>query len=276
LDLLHKTNMQCANSIATPMGGGEKLYPFGSNLFSDPQLYRQVVGALQYVTITRPELSYAVNRVCQFMHQPLESHWKVVKRILRYLKGTIDFGLHLQKDSNLSLVGYCDADWASDPNDRRSTSGFGVYLGPNLISWSSKKQPTVSRSSSEAEYRSLANVTAEVLWLQSLLSELHYSSNSSPLLYCDNISTILMAENPVFHARTKHIEIDLHFVREKVQSQEIRIQHVNSAAQIADIFTKALPSSQFLNLREKLRVDIPRPLSVSEGSIRESVQVTVV
>lgn len=138
-NILCKAKLQFANGLKTPMIGGEKLSAIGSDPIQDPKVYRSLVGALQYATITRPEISYAVNRVCQFMHTPLESHWRTVKRNLRYLKGTLDFGLHLRRSTSLDLVGFCDADWASDPDDRRSTSGLCIYLGPNLVSWSSKK-----------------------------------------------------------------------------------------------------------------------------------------
>ncbi|XP_024021324.1 uncharacterized protein LOC112091562 [Morus notabilis] len=175
--------MQYAKSASLPMTTGKKLSSFGSDHVSNVQLYRSV-GALQYVTIIRPEISYSVSKVCQFMQTPLEAHWKTVKRILRYLACTVDYGLHLRQCStdNLDLVAFCDVDWASDADDRRSTSGFCVFLGSNLASWQSKKQHTVSRSSIEAEYRSLASVVAEISWLQSLLSELNFQPHKTPII----------------------------------------------------------------------------------------------
>ena len=137
-----------------------------------------------------------------------------MKRILRYLAGTLSFGLHLRHSSCLNLVSFCDADWATDPDDRRSTSEYCVFLGANLVSWSSKKQHTISRSSTEAEYRSLANVTAELSWIVSLLGELKAKSEKVPVVCCDNLSTVQLAANPVLHAQTKHVELDLYFVRE--------------------------------------------------------------
>ncbi|MCH80898.1 retrovirus-related Pol polyprotein from transposon TNT 1-94, partial [Trifolium medium] len=227
-DLLAKANMLGASPVYTPMVSTAKLTKTGSSSFSDPTLYRSVVGALQYVTITRPELSYSVNKVCQFMVHPLEAHWLAVKRILRYLAGTQDLGLHLFPAPShvpFTLHGYCDADWAANPDDRRSTSGAAVFLGPNLQSWWSKKQTVVPRSSAEAEYRSLALVTAEILWLTTLLNELKVPF-ASPLIFCDNQSTIAMAHNPVLHARTKHMEIDLFFVREKVLAKQLDVVHI--------------------------------------------------
>jgi histone deacetylase 1/2 len=165
-DLLSRAKMEDCKPIATPMISSLKLSKEGGTPVQDPTLYRSIVGALQYITITRPELSYSVNKVCQFMSNPHEDHWLAVKRVLRYLKGTQHFGLHLKKaPSNVpfSLIGYCDADWANDPDDRRSTSGACLFLGPNLLTWWSKKQTVVARSSCEAEYRSLAAATADIL-----------------------------------------------------------------------------------------------------------------
>ncbi|PKI35327.1 hypothetical protein CRG98_044277 [Punica granatum] len=145
------------------------------------------------------------------MHYPTIAHWMAVKHILRYLKGTITYGLHIRPGPISSIHGFSDTDWAGNPDDRRSVSGFIVFLGSNPVSWSSKKQRTVARSSTESEYKSLANATAEILWLQSLLRELGVSQCHPPTLWCDNISVFYLTANPIFHARTKHIEIDYHF-----------------------------------------------------------------
>ncbi|KAM6578484.1 hypothetical protein CsatB_030321 [Cannabis sativa] len=265
LDLLVKAKMDNANSLPTPMTGGEKLSALNGDPFHDPHFYRSVVGALQYATITRPEISYAVNRVSQFMQAPLDSHWKTVKKILRYLSGTIDLGLHLKSASTLTVTGFCDADWASDPDDRRSTSGFCIYLGPNIVSWSSKKQKTVSRSSSEAEYRSLANATADLVWIQALLTEIGIHLQHVPVIWCDNQSAVLMAANPIMHSRTKHIELDLYFVRERVINKQLLVKHTPACDQIADILTKALANTRFLYLRDKLSLDFLSRLSLRGG-----------
>lgn len=242
------------------MVSSSKLSKEGADYFEDPTLYRSVVGALQYATITRPELSFAVNKVCQFMAKPLESHWVAVKRILRYLKGTTSHGLQLFPASSptkpLSLRAFCDADWAADPDDRCSTSGAAIFLGPNLISWWSRKQTVVARSSTVAEYRSLAQVTSELLWIQSLLCELSIPF-STPLVFCDNQSAISLAHNPVLHARTKHMTLDLFFVREKVLNKQLVVTHVPGQDQWADCLTKPLSPARFLLLRDKLHVAAP-------------------
>jgi histone deacetylase 1/2 len=260
-DLLNRTNMLESTPVSTPMQSSCKLSKDGSPALSDPFMYRSVVGALQYATLTRPEISYVVNKVCQFMSCPLEAHWVAVKRILRYLKGTLHHGLCLSPaipSTAPSLKMFCDADWASDPDDRRSTSGAALYFGPNLISWWSRKQLVVARSSTEAEYKSLAHATAELLWVQTLLTELLVSF-TSPVIYCDNLSAVSLAHNPVMHSRTKHMEIDLFFVREKVLSKQLSVLHIPGTDQWADVLTKPLSSSKFLELRSKLNVTSGRP-----------------
>ena len=237
--------MEHANSLPSPMASGDRLSAHGSETIEDVSLYRSLVGVLQYATITRPELSFAVNKISQFMQTPQLSHLKDLRKILHYIRGTLDYGLTFHPSSSLDLVGFCDADWASDLDDRRSTSGYCVFLGQNLISWTSKKKHTVSRSSTEAEYRSLAHVTTEVTWLQSLLSKLKVTLPSIPLVWCDNLSIVLMAANPVQHARTKHVELDMYFVREKVASQQLVVKQVPSTHQVADILTKPLTAISF-------------------------------
>ena len=233
-DLLLRSKMDKAKPISTPMVLGLKISKHGSDKFDNPSLYRSVVGALQYATVTRPKISFSVNKACQFMAKPLESHWKVVKRIPHFLGGTLHHGLHLTKPVQpLGLGGFCDANWASDIDDRRSTFGACVFLGPNLVSWWSKKQPLVARSSIEAEYISLADITEEIMWLQSLLEELKVPS-SRPVIYCYNLSTVMLSHNPVLHSRTKHMELSLFFVREKVIIGKLLIAHVPSSDQPAD------------------------------------------
>ncbi|CAN6723036.1 unnamed protein product [Malus baccata var. baccata] len=256
-DLLQRTNMLECKPCLTPCHPHQKLLTHGSPSYSDPTHYRSIVGALQYLTFTRPDIAYSVNQVCQFMHSPLDSHYVAVKRILRYLRGTIGWGILFQLGS-LCLRAYTDADWAGDPNDRLSTTGFVVFLGSNPISWSSKKQHTVSRSSTEAEYRAMATTTAEVVWLQQLLKDLHLDIPSPPRLHCDNVSAMALATNPVLHSKAKHIEVDCHFVRERVQTGVISLQFVASQAQFADIFTKGLCSPLFTTHCSNLMLGLPQ------------------
>ncbi|XP_020680552.1 uncharacterized protein LOC110098160 [Dendrobium catenatum] len=222
-----------------------------SPTFSNPTLYRQLVRALQYLTLTRPDIAYAVNRASQAMHIPTEVQFSALKRILRYIRGTVHYGLPLTGNS-LTLTSYSDSDCARDQQDRKSTIGYCNFLGNSLISWSLKKQSTIARSSTEAEYRAIAANTTEIIWLRRLLQELDCPQNGSTTLYCDNTSTIALANNPVYHARTKHIEIDCHFIQECIQNNSINVHHISTKDQLADLFTKSLPNARFKELTNKL------------------------
>jgi hypothetical protein len=190
------------------------------------------------------------------MSAPTTIHLAAAKRILRYLRGTLFHGIAFHP-SPLTLSAYTDADWAGDPDDRRSTSGYLVYLGSNPITWSAKKQPTVSRSSTESEYKALAIASAELCWIHALLKDLGIYLSQPPLLWCDNVSALAIASIPVFHARTKHIEVDFHFVRERVLRKDLIVKFVSTIDQLADIFTKSLPTQRFLDLQSNLTVSVP-------------------
>jgi hypothetical protein len=263
-DLLQRAGMVDCHSSPTPVDTQAKLSDHDGALLPDATEYRSLAGALQYLTLTRPDISYAVQQICLHMHAPRQPHLALIKRVLRYLRGTMDFGLHLRASTSSDLTAYSDADWAGCPDTRRSTSGYCVYYGDSLISWSSKRQTTVSRSSAEAEYRAVAHVVAECCWIRQLLQELHRPLRSATVVFCDNVSAIYMSTNPVQHRRTKHIEIDIHFVREKVSLGEVRVLHVPSALQFADIMTKGLPSSLFLDFRSSLCVREP-PAATAGG-----------
>ncbi|GKV19636.1 hypothetical protein SLEP1_g29867 [Rubroshorea leprosula] len=221
LDLLDRTGMSDCKSVATPLDSRKKLVLNDGPRHSDPSGYRSIVGALQYLTFTRPDIAFSIQQVSQYMHSPTVYHFQAVKRILRYLKGTLHYGLQLRRIKTISLHLFTDADWAGCLDTRRSTSGFCLFLGNSLISWSSKKQSIVSRSSAEAEYRAIANVVAEATWVRQLLHELYFPVSFPTILYCDNISALYMSTNLVQHQRTKHIEINLHFVHDKVASQQV-------------------------------------------------------
>ena len=189
-DILPRAQLLDSKPVHTPMVVSQHLTTDGSP-FSNPTLYRSLVGALQYLTITRPDFAYAVNSVSQFLHAPTTDHFLAFKHILRYVKETLHFGLTFRPSTIPStLVAYSDADWAGCPDTHRSTSDYFIYLGNNLISWSAKKQPTVSRSSCESEYRALAMTTAELLWVTHLLHDLKIPISQPPLLLCDNKSAI--------------------------------------------------------------------------------------
>ncbi|XP_021985115.1 uncharacterized mitochondrial protein AtMg00810-like [Helianthus annuus] len=192
-DIIHGASMDSCKPIATPVGTQTKLSSDSGPLHDDPTTYRSLAGALQYLTFTRPDISYAVQQVCMNMHSPRIAHWNALKRIIRYIQGTSDFGLHLGPAQNFSLVAYTDVDWAGCPDTFRSTSGYCVYMGDNLISWSSKRQSTISRSSAEAEYRGVANVVVDICCLRNLLLELHHPLSRATLVYYDNVSAIYLS-----------------------------------------------------------------------------------
>ena len=263
-DVLQRAGMAECHSSMTPIDTQAKLSSVDGELLPDATEYRSLAGALQYLTLTRPDISYAVQQICLHMHAPRVPHLALVKRVLRYVRGTIDFGLHLSASPSTTLTAYSDADCAGCPDSRRSTSGYCVYYGDSLISWSSKRQTTVSRSSAEAEYHVVAHAVAECCWLRQLLQELHRPLRAATLVYCDNVSAIYMSSNPVQHRRTKHIEIDIHFIREKVSLGEARVLHVPSALQFTDVMTKGLPSQLFLDFWSSLCVRRP-PAATTRG-----------
>ncbi|GKE36561.1 ribonuclease H-like domain-containing protein [Tanacetum coccineum] len=188
------------------------------------------------------------------MHDPHDPHFNALKRILRYVRGTVDCGLELYVSSTAQLTAYTDADWAGCPVAQRSTSGYCLFLGDSLLSRYAKRLVTLSRSSTEAKYRGVANVVVEeTAWIRNLLRELHTPLFTTTLVYCDNVSVVYMSANPVQHQRTKHIEIDIHFVCDFVAKGEVRV-HVPLHFQYADIFTKGLPAALFFEFRSSLNV----------------------
>ncbi|CAH9114185.1 unnamed protein product, partial [Cuscuta epithymum] len=208
-DLLRRFHLHTVKPVRTPLPSRTTLSLTDGELLSDATEYRSMVGALQYLTLTRPDITYAVHMVSQFMHAPRTSHLLAVKRIYRYLQGTSKHGLWLRSDKNISvIVAYSDADWAGCPDSSRSTTGYAIFLGTNLISWRSKKQPTVSKSSTEAEYRAIAYTVQDTLFIRSLLVDMGILISAPVQLHCDNVSASYLAVNPIQHDRSKHIKID--------------------------------------------------------------------
>ncbi|XP_068466265.1 uncharacterized mitochondrial protein AtMg00810-like [Phaseolus vulgaris] len=264
-DLLHKSGMLSSKPQPTPMISSMRLTRDGTTTVDDSSLYRSVVGSLQYILITRPELSYSVNKVCQYLHNPQLHHWKAVKRILRYLVGTQSHGLLLQPSPHLTIVAFADAGWGSDPDDRKSISGYTVFFGSNPVVWSSNKKKTVSRSTTEAEYRSIAAALAEIKWVSNLLQELSISF-PTPKIYSDNLGAVLLTANPIMHFKTKHFDLDLHFVCDSLQQHQLQLSHVPSHLQLADILTKPLTGSSFHKFMAKLMV-VSNPTISLQGDV---------
>ncbi|KAL3024667.1 hypothetical protein AAZX31_04G137700 [Glycine max] len=212
-----------------------------------------MIGSLLYLTASRPDITYAVGVCARYQANPKISHLTQVKRILKYVNGTSDYGIMYCHCSDSMLVGYCDADWAGSADDRKSTSGGCFYLGNNLISWFSKKQNCVSLSTAEAEYIAAGSSCSQLVWMKQMLKEYNVEQDVMTL-YCDNLSAINISKNPVQHSRTKHIDIRHHYIRELVDDKVITLEHVDTEEQIADIFTKALDANQFEKLRGKLGI----------------------
>ncbi|RVX04557.1 Retrovirus-related Pol polyprotein from transposon TNT 1-94 [Vitis vinifera] len=253
-DLLSQAGLTDSKTVDTPVELNAHLTPSGGKPLSNPSLYKRLVGSLVYLTVTRLNISYVVHQVSQYLSAPRSTHYVAVLRILRYLKGTLFHGLFYSAQSPLVLRAFSDADWAGDPTDRRSTTGYCFLLGSSLISWRSKKQTFVARSSTKAEYRALADTTSELFWLRWLLKDLGVSTSSATPLYCDNQSVIHIAHNDVFHERTKHIEIDCHFIRYHLVHGALKLFSVSSKGQLANIFTKSLPKRRTRDLVDNLNL----------------------
>ncbi|XP_020271922.1 uncharacterized protein LOC109847086 [Asparagus officinalis] len=257
-NLLRKFHLHTLIPLCTPIAAKTKLSLNDGELLADPSVYRSMIGALKYLTITRPDIAFVVHVVFQFIHAPCTTHLLAVERVYRYLQGTSDHGLSLRKAiGSTRAIANSDADWADCLDSSRSTSGYAVFFGPNLISWHSKMQPTVLRSSTEAEYRALAYTVAETLWLRRLLVELGIVLRHPVTLFGDNISATYITANLVLHDRSKHINVDYHFVRERVAHGDLVVRYVPTQLQLADIFTKGLSSQRFLCLRNNLSISTP-------------------
>ena len=234
-------------------------------VLEDPSYFKGLVGSLQYLTLTRPDLSHSVNYASQFMHAPTIVHLKMVRRILRYVKGIINIGF--TSNTTLDLCAFFDVDWAGCPATWRSITGYYTFLEGNLISWCANKQHTISWSSIEAKYRTMTNTAAELTWMSFILKDLHISLASTPTLYCDDTSALHMTINPVSHVCSKHIELDYHFVRERVALGLLITQHISIEKQVADLFTRPMSKAALNNFRTKLCLQ-------SRHSLREGIGTT--
>ncbi|XP_042055730.1 uncharacterized mitochondrial protein AtMg00810-like [Salvia splendens] len=252
LDLVTDAGLLGCKPSSIPMDSSKHLQQDEVEPLTDPTAYRRLIGRLVYLCITRPDITFAVNNLSQFLSKPCSGHMLAAEKVLKYLKSTLGHGIFYSAKSASDLSMFSDADWAACPDTRRSVSGFCLFLGSSLISWRSKKQHTVSRSSAEAEYRSMALACCEVVWILALLKDFGVSVKQPVPLYCDNQAAVYISSNPVFHERTKHIEIDCHTIREKLLEGIIKPVHVHNNLQLADIFTKPLASTPFHTLLSKM------------------------
>ncbi|XP_022004484.1 uncharacterized mitochondrial protein AtMg00810-like [Helianthus annuus] len=252
--LLDKFNMTNCTALSTPMEYGLRLSKQDMDDEVDSNLYRRLVGSLMYLTNTRPDLMFAVNKISQFMEQPKRSHWEAGKRILRYVKGTLNQGLVYSKGGKGTLTGFSDNDYAGNIDDSKSTSGYVFQLGTGTVAWQSKKQKVVALSSTEAEYIALSMAGCQALWLQGILEELQEGAKGPIVIHCDNKSTISRAKDPGFHGKSKHIRIKYHFIRDLIKNNDVEVRFCPTGSQIADILTKALQLKVFNHLKNQLQI----------------------
>lgn len=268
--ILERFGMQNSAPVSTPIATGTKLVKTTeTSTTTDLKQYQSNVGSQMYAMLcTRPDLAYAISQISQFSSNPSTIHESAAKRVLRYLNGTRNFGITFNGSRGLILEGYSDADWGAG-EDRKSISGYVFTLGGGAISWSSKKQATTALSTTEAEYIALVQSAKESIWIQGLLQELGYTAVNSNIIYGDNQGSIALANNPEYHARTKHIDIQYHFIRECVQNNKVALKYCPTADMVADGMTKALPKEKHLDLLTKMGVGeiverITPPLSEEE------------
>ena len=252
LNLLEDSGLLGCKPSSIPMDHSLHLTKDLGTALPQPKVYRELIGRLLYLTITRPDITFAIHQLSQFLSAPTDVHLQAAHKVLRYIKTNHGQGLMYSSENEMCLNAFADADWAACKDTRRSLTGFFIYLGNSLVSWKFKNQSVVSRSSTEAEYINLALVTCELIWLQQLLKDLHVPVTCIAKLFCDNNLVIHIATNPVFHERIKHIDIDCHTVRDQIKAGKLKALHVSSGNQLADILTKPLHPRAFQSMLGRL------------------------
>ncbi|KAL2251504.1 UNVERIFIED_CONTAM: Retrovirus-related Pol polyprotein from transposon RE1, partial [Sesamum indicum] len=251
-DIIADVGLTQAKPTNTPLPVGIKLNADVGEQLEDPGPYRRLLGRLLYLGFSRPDVCYGTQQLSQYMQFPCREHWNAALHLVRYLKGSINKGLFFNTQDNFELKAFCDADWATCEDTRRSLTGYYIFLRDFLVSRKTKKQNTVSRSSAEAEYRSMGTTAYELTWIHNLLKDFQINVPTPIEFYCDNQAALYITANPVFHERTKHIEIDCHLVRDKYKQGFIDSRHISTKDQLVDIFTKTLPGPKFMYLVSKL------------------------
>lgn len=253
-EILKKFQMEECKSVSTPMNQKEKFNKVDGADKIDEGYYRSLIGCLMYLTATRPDILFAISLLSRFMHCASEMHLKATKRILRYVKGTIDYGVKFEKCQEFKLYEFFDSDWAGSVDDMKSTSGYCFSLGSGVFSWCTKKQEIVAQSTAEAEFIAATAAVNQALWLKKILCDLLLQLKIKTGIFVDNQSAIAIANNPVCHGKTKHFNIKLYFLREMQQSGEVNLIYCKSADQLTDMFTKSLPINKFELLRQRIGV----------------------
>lgn len=247
--ILEKFKMESCNPVNTPVEIGQELRKNDGEAQVDPTYFKSLVGSLRYLTCTRPDILYGVGLISRYMETPTRTHLNAAKRILRYIKGTLNEGIFYPSNQEVKLIGYSDSDWGRDLDERKSTTGYCFYIGDAVFTWSSKKQAIVTLSTCEAEYVAASSTVCHSIWLRNLLSFLGFVQEGPTEIYVDNKSAIALAKNPVFHERSKHIDTRYHFIREHVSKNDVELVYCKSQDQVADIFTKPLKHDVFRKLK---------------------------
>lgn len=251
-EILERFNMEKCKAVHNPMVSGSRLSKEGSGELVDATTYKQMVGSLMYLTATRPDLMFVVCLISRFMEKPTQLHLQAAKRILRYLRGTIELGIQYKKGVEEKLFAFTDSDYAGDLDDRKSTSGYVFMLGSRAVSWSSKKQPVVTLSTTEVEFIVAASCACQAIWVRRILEKLGQTQEKCTVIFCDNSSTIKLSKNHVMHGRSKHIDVRFHFLRDLTKDGAIRLMHYSSEDQVADIMTKPLKLENFSKVERQL------------------------
>jgi hypothetical protein len=255
-EVLNRFGMENCNKVCIPIVPGCKLIKNENGKTCDARQYKQMVGSLMYLLATRPDLAYSVCLVARFMDRPTEMHFAAIKRIMRYVKGTLDYGIMYKHvtDVSLKLQGWSDSDTVGDLDDRKSTSGYVFMIGTSDISWASKKQPIVTLSTNEAEFVAAASCACQCIWLRSILNHLRLDQSSSTMIYCDNSSSIKLSKNHILHGRCKPIDVRFRFLRDLTRDGVVELVHCRSQDQLADLMTKPLKLEAFCKLGKKLGI----------------------
>lgn len=273
LDVLKRFNMENSNAVSSPIVPGSKLHKDEKGVKVDETYFKQIVGSLMYITNTRPDMMFVVSLISRYMSRPTELHLQAAKRALRYLKGTANFGifykrdeagefLFYKRDKAEELFGFTDSDYAGDVDDRKSTSGYVFLMNSGAVSWSSRKQPIVTLSTTEAEFVAAASCACQAIWMRRILEKLGHKYKGSTTIMCDSSSAIKLSKNPVMHGRSKHIDVRFHFLRDLVKDGVIKMEFCGTRDQVADVMTKPLKLEDFLRLRKMLGVsEVPHKLN---------------
>lgn len=248
-EVIDRFGMQDFNSVSNPIVPGQKIGRDEDGVKVDPTQYKQMVGSLMYLTATRPDLMFAVSLVSRFMSSPTQLHLAAVKRIMRYLKGTLEYGIWYKRGEESELIAYTDSDYAGDIDDCKSTLGYVFLMSGGAVAWSSRKQPLVTLSSTEAEYVAAATCACQAIWMRRILEEISYVQGGEMVLLCDKTSTIKLSKNAVMHGRSKHIRVRYHFLRDLSKQGIIKLVYCPTEMQLADVMTKPLKLASFQKIR---------------------------